>query len=214
MIIAILAWSGAALSCLLTIPQALRTLQMDRLDAISAITYWIVLGNAVIWAAWSVLTQQYAAGVPALVNGPAAILILRRLHRSHRAAATAAGEPRQRCPRRAPAHRVPGETAMEARWAPWSVLRWVRQRPVVTRPSSSPTPAACREALRAWRWRPPSRARSGEAHRPGSASSTGLQVRRLTEEPHDRPWCLRVRAHKSRAGGTRTRDPRIMSPLL
>jgi uncharacterized protein with PQ loop repeat len=88
MIIAILAWSGAALSCLLTLPQAIRTLRMDRLDAISATTYWIVLGNAGIWAAWSVLTQQYAAGVPALVNGPAAVLILRRLHRTNRSPAT------------------------------------------------------------------------------------------------------------------------------
>jgi uncharacterized protein with PQ loop repeat len=86
MIIAILAWSGAALSCLLTIPQAVRTLRTDRLDAISATTYWIVLGNAVIWAAWSLLTQQYAAGVPALVNGPAAVLILLRLHRTNPAA--------------------------------------------------------------------------------------------------------------------------------
>jgi uncharacterized protein with PQ loop repeat len=92
MIIAILAWSGAALSCLLTIPQAIRTLRIDRLDAISATTYWIVLGNAVIWAAWSVLTQQYAAGVPALVNGPAAVLILRRLHRANRPAATPPSE--------------------------------------------------------------------------------------------------------------------------
>jgi uncharacterized protein with PQ loop repeat len=96
MIIAILAWSGAALSCLLIIPQAIRTLRTDRLDAISATTYWIVLGNAVIWAAWSVLTQQYAAGVPALVNGPAAILILLRLHRTNPAAATPHGRPEPR----------------------------------------------------------------------------------------------------------------------
>lgn len=95
MIIAILGWSGAALSCLLTIPQAVRTLRMDGLDAISATTYWIVLGNAVIWAAWSVHTQQYAAGVPALVNGPAAVLILRRLHGTNRPAATPASEHRQ-----------------------------------------------------------------------------------------------------------------------
>ncbi len=38
-------------------------------------------------AAWSVLTGEYAAGVPALVNGPAALLILRRLHRSQRSVA-------------------------------------------------------------------------------------------------------------------------------
>jgi uncharacterized protein with PQ loop repeat len=83
MMITILAWAGALLSCLLTIPQAARTLRSDRLDGISAATYWIVLGNAVVWATWSLLTAQYAAGVPALVNGPAAVLILRRLHRNH-----------------------------------------------------------------------------------------------------------------------------------
>jgi uncharacterized protein with PQ loop repeat len=80
--IAILAWLGAALSCLLTIPQAVRTVRSHRLDGISATTYWIVLGNAITWAVWSLLTEQYAAGVPALVNGPAAVLILLRLHRA------------------------------------------------------------------------------------------------------------------------------------
>jgi uncharacterized protein with PQ loop repeat len=94
MIIAILAWSGAALSCLLTIPQAVRTVRTDRVDGISTTTYWIVLGNAITWAAWSLLTEQYAAGVPALVNGPAAVVILLRLHRSDRRAATRARGPR------------------------------------------------------------------------------------------------------------------------
>ena len=84
MMVTILAWTGALLSCLLTIPQAVRTLRSDRLDGLSATTYWIILGNAVVWATWSALTGEYAAGVPALVNGPAALLILRRLHRSQR----------------------------------------------------------------------------------------------------------------------------------
>jgi uncharacterized protein with PQ loop repeat len=87
MIIVILAWSGAVLSCLLTVPQALRTLRTDRLDGVSPTTYWIVLGNAGTWAAWSLLSGEYAAGVPALVNGPAAVLILRRLHREQHQAA-------------------------------------------------------------------------------------------------------------------------------
>jgi uncharacterized protein with PQ loop repeat len=86
-IVTILAWTGALLSCLLTIPQAVRTLRSDRLDGLSATTYWIILGNAVVWATWSALTGEYAAGVPALVNGPAALLILRRLHRSQRSMA-------------------------------------------------------------------------------------------------------------------------------
>lgn len=33
--------------------------------------YWLVLANATIWAAWAVLSEQYAAGVSALINGPA-----------------------------------------------------------------------------------------------------------------------------------------------
>ncbi|HEX6758650.1 MAG TPA: hypothetical protein VF086_09620 [Propionibacteriaceae bacterium] len=38
-VITILAWTGALLSCLLTIPQAVRTLRSDRLDGHSATTY-------------------------------------------------------------------------------------------------------------------------------------------------------------------------------
>ena len=83
MIITMLAWAGAFLSCLLTIPQAVRTLHSERLEGLSATTYWIVLGNALVWASWSVLTEEYAAGVPALVNGPAAALILHRLQHRH-----------------------------------------------------------------------------------------------------------------------------------
>jgi uncharacterized protein with PQ loop repeat len=75
----VLGWFGAALSCLLSIPQALRVLRADRLDGISAATYWIVLINAAVWALWSLFTGEHAAGVPALINGPAAILILHRL---------------------------------------------------------------------------------------------------------------------------------------
>lgn len=80
MIIDVLAWSGALLSSLLSLPQLLRALRSERLDGLSATTYWLVLGNALVWAAWSVLAEEYAAGLPALVNGPAAILILVRLH--------------------------------------------------------------------------------------------------------------------------------------
>ena len=84
MIITVLACIGAFLSCLLTLPQAVRTLRRDRLDGLSATTYLITFGNAAVWATWSVLTGEYAAGVPSLVNGPAALLILRRLYRSRR----------------------------------------------------------------------------------------------------------------------------------
>jgi uncharacterized protein with PQ loop repeat len=93
-----LAWCGAALSCLLTLPQAVRVLRTERLDGISASTYVIVLGNAAVWATWAMCTGEHAAGVPAFINGPAAILILRRLAIERRktrildAAAAARGE--------------------------------------------------------------------------------------------------------------------------
>lgn len=80
----VLAWCGAALSCLLSVPQAIRVLRAERLDGISASTYVIVLCNAAIWAAWSVITREYTAGIPGLINGPAAILVLHRLMIAHR----------------------------------------------------------------------------------------------------------------------------------
>ena len=84
MIIAILAWSGALLSSLLSVPQLLQALRSTRLDGISSATYWLVLGNATVWAAWAILTGEYAAGVPSLVNGPAALLIIVRLRQARR----------------------------------------------------------------------------------------------------------------------------------
>jgi uncharacterized protein with PQ loop repeat len=83
-IVEMLAWFGAALSCLLCIPQAARTLHVEQLNGVSASTYWIALANAAVWAAWSLLTGEYAAGAPALVSGPAAVLILRRLAAARR----------------------------------------------------------------------------------------------------------------------------------
>jgi uncharacterized protein with PQ loop repeat len=74
-----LAWWGAALSCLVSVPQAIRVLRAKRLDGISASTYVIVLSNAAVWTAWALLTGEFAVGIPGLINGPAAILILLRL---------------------------------------------------------------------------------------------------------------------------------------
>ena len=87
MIIDILAWSGALLSCLLSLPQLLQALRSDRLEGVSTATYWLVLGNAAVWAGWAMLAGEYAAGVPALVNGPAAVLIILRLQRARSAPA-------------------------------------------------------------------------------------------------------------------------------
>ena len=55
--ITILAWTGAFLSCLLTIPQAVRTLRSDRLDGLSATTYWIIVANAAVVLQFSTVTR-------------------------------------------------------------------------------------------------------------------------------------------------------------
>jgi uncharacterized protein with PQ loop repeat len=86
-VVEVLAWCGAALSCLLSVPQAVRVLRAKRIDGVSASTYVIVLGNAATWAGWSLLTGEHAVGIPALINGPAAILILCRLATARRNAA-------------------------------------------------------------------------------------------------------------------------------
>jgi uncharacterized protein with PQ loop repeat len=75
----LLGWFGAGLSCVISLPQVVRTMRAKRLDGISRATYWLVLANAAAWTAWSLLTGEYAAGVPALINGPVAIVILHRL---------------------------------------------------------------------------------------------------------------------------------------
>jgi uncharacterized protein with PQ loop repeat len=74
-----LGWCGAVLSCVISLPQVMRTIRAKQSDGISAATYWLVLANAAVWTAWSLVSGVYAAGVPALVNGPAAVLILHRL---------------------------------------------------------------------------------------------------------------------------------------
>jgi uncharacterized protein with PQ loop repeat len=75
----LLGWFGAGLSCVISLPQVVRTIHAKQLDGISSATYWLVLANAAAWIAWSLLTGEYAAGVPALVNGPVAIVILHRI---------------------------------------------------------------------------------------------------------------------------------------
>ena len=79
MVAELLGWFGAALSCVISLPQVVRTIRAKRLDGISSATYWLVLANAAAWTAWSLLTGEYAAGIPSLVNGPVAIVILHRL---------------------------------------------------------------------------------------------------------------------------------------
>jgi uncharacterized protein with PQ loop repeat len=75
----LLGWIAAGLSCVISLPQVVRAIRAKQLDGISSATYWLVLANATAWTTWSLFTGEYAAGVPALVNGPVAIVILRRL---------------------------------------------------------------------------------------------------------------------------------------
>jgi uncharacterized protein with PQ loop repeat len=75
----LLGWFAAGLSCVISLPQVVRTMRAKRLDGISSASHWLVLANAAAWTAWSLLTGEYAAGVSALVNGPVAIVILHRL---------------------------------------------------------------------------------------------------------------------------------------
>ena len=63
----------------ISLPQVVRTMRAKQLDGISSASHWLVLANAAAWTAWSLFTGEYAAGVPALVNGPVAIVILHRL---------------------------------------------------------------------------------------------------------------------------------------
>ena len=79
MVAELLGWFGAGLSCVISLPQVVRTVRAKQLDGISSATYWLVLANAAAWTAWSLLTGEYAAGLPALVNGPVAIVILQRV---------------------------------------------------------------------------------------------------------------------------------------
>jgi hypothetical protein len=82
----LLAWTGAALSGVLCVPQAVRAWRADRLAGVSAATYWLTLANAVVWLGWAVCAGQPAVGAPAAVTGPASALVLWRLRRADRPA--------------------------------------------------------------------------------------------------------------------------------
>jgi uncharacterized protein with PQ loop repeat len=85
-----LAWAGAALSSLITLPQTVRLLRGNSRDGVSATTYWLTVANACVWAAWAVTTGQLVAALPSAVNGPAATVVLVQLHRGRRWAGGAA----------------------------------------------------------------------------------------------------------------------------
>jgi hypothetical protein len=86
MVIDVLAWTGALLTCVLCLPQARRSLRAGEVPSAAASTYWIVLANSAVWAAWALLSGEIAAGVPSAINGPAAAFILLRCERRREAA--------------------------------------------------------------------------------------------------------------------------------
>lgn len=62
-------------------PQLVRTVRGGDLGGVSAGTWWLTLANAVAWAVWAVAAQVPTAGIPSLVGGPAAAVILWKVHR-------------------------------------------------------------------------------------------------------------------------------------
>ena len=80
----LLGFAGAAISCLTALPQALKALRepAECLIGVSRWTWRIMALNAGIWLLWAILAGQICAGLPSLVNGPAALIILWRTKRA------------------------------------------------------------------------------------------------------------------------------------
>jgi uncharacterized protein with PQ loop repeat len=88
-----MARTGAVLSTMLGLPQALRVLRTNDVCGLSATTFWLTLANAAVWLGWALMTGHLATGIPALVNGPAAVLVLSRLQAARRMAPPPCGAP-------------------------------------------------------------------------------------------------------------------------
>lgn len=135
MVAELLGWFGAGLSCVISLPQVVRTVRAKQLEGISSATYWLVLANAAAWTAWSLLTGEYAAGFPALVNGPVAVVIL------HRLAVTRHDTPDpevQQCVQRSDVPPNPGVEHVDPGLLSSSVWRWLcARRPSGADPSGS-----------------------------------------------------------------------------
>ena len=80
------AWTGAVLSTMLGLPQVLRVLRTNDVRGLSAATFWLTLANAAVWLGWALMTGHLATGLPAVVNGPAAVLVLCRIQAARRVA--------------------------------------------------------------------------------------------------------------------------------
>jgi uncharacterized protein with PQ loop repeat len=74
---------GAFVSCTISLPQAMRAWRdpAECLIGISAWTWRLMALNALIWLVWALLVGQICAGLPSLINGPAALAILWRTRR-------------------------------------------------------------------------------------------------------------------------------------
>ena len=83
MFVTLLGLSGAAISCLTSLPQAHKALTSpaECLVGVSVWTWRIIALNATIWLVWAILVGQIVAGLPSLVNGPAAVVILWKTRR-------------------------------------------------------------------------------------------------------------------------------------
>ena len=81
--VTLLGLTGATISCFTALPQAIKAVRepAECLLGISRWTWRITALNAVIWLLWAVMVGQICAGLPSLVNGPAALIILWRTKR-------------------------------------------------------------------------------------------------------------------------------------
>jgi uncharacterized protein with PQ loop repeat len=82
--IVLLGFAGASVSCMISLPQAIKALRepVECLLGVSRLTWGIITLNAAIWLLWAILVGQICAGLPSMVNGPAALVILWRTRRS------------------------------------------------------------------------------------------------------------------------------------
>jgi len=79
----LLGFAGAFISCTTSLPQAVRAWRepTECLIGVSVWTWRLMALNALIWLVWALLVGQICVGLPSLINGPAALVILWRTRR-------------------------------------------------------------------------------------------------------------------------------------
>lgn len=97
-----LGYIGAIASCLLVLPQAIRACRYQKspeaLAGVSTGAMWAGLVNACVWLVWAALSGAYPAGLPSVVNGPAAAFCLLRVLRARHGGVGRMPDGRQREP--------------------------------------------------------------------------------------------------------------------